>query len=66
MKRYDWQTVAIVMIGAGCMTACILLGKGNTLIQIFSAVGGVSGVAALLKYSPIHGAPADEPILIPS
>ena len=61
MKRADWQTVVIAVVGIGCVTACILLGKGNTLIQVFAAIGGVSGVAALLKFSPLHGAPTEPP-----
>ena len=60
MKRYDWQTVVIVCVGAGCMTAVLLLGKGHMLQQILTGVGGLSGVAALLKYSPLHGAPDDQ------
>lgn len=57
MKRFDWQTVVIVAVGFGCVTACILFGKGNVLLQVLAGLGGASGVAALLKYSPIHGAP---------
>jgi hypothetical protein len=56
--RLDWQHVAIFAIGAGCMLAVILAGKGNMVIQICAALGGTSGIAALLKWSPLYGPPA--------
>lgn len=53
--KLDWQHVAILGIGIACMTTVIALGHGDVLIRIAAALGGASGVAALLKSSPIGG-----------
>lgn len=51
--KLDWQHVVILAVGLGCATACILLGHGNTLIQVLAGIGGASGAAAVLKASPL-------------
>lgn len=53
--KFDWQHVAILGIGLACMTVVIALGKGQLLLQLVAALGGLSGVAALLKQPPRSG-----------
>lgn len=50
--KWDWQHVVIGVAGLGCMTAVIALGHGQTLLQLLAALGGTTGIAALLKGSP--------------
>lgn len=51
--KLDWQHVALGIVVLGCATACIVLGHGALVIQILAGVGGASGVAALVKGSPL-------------
>jgi hypothetical protein len=53
--KLDWQHATIIIAGLGCCAAVIILGHGQTLIQVLAAAGGVSGAAALLKGSPLGG-----------
>jgi len=53
--KLDWQHVALFLGIAACATSIILLGQGNTLIQLLGAGGGVAGVASLVKSSPVGG-----------
>lgn len=50
--KLDWQHVVLIAVGLGCVTAVIVLGKGQLLVQLFAGLGGISGVLALLKRSP--------------
>jgi hypothetical protein len=52
MARLDWQHVVIGVVGIGCATACVILGKGDLLLRILAGIGGISGVAALFKSPP--------------
>jgi hypothetical protein len=53
--KLDWQHAVIIVAGLGCCAAVIILGHGQTLIQVLAAAGGASGFAALLKGSPLTG-----------
>ena len=55
--KLDWQHVALMAMGAGCVTAVILLGHGNTLLSVCAALGGTTGIVGMLKYSPLYGHP---------
>ena len=52
IKRLDWQHVVLGVVGLGCATACILLGHGSTVLQVFAGLGGATSVLALFKGSP--------------
>ncbi len=56
--KWDWMHVVIGIAGLGCMTTVIVLGHGQTALQVIAALGGTSGVLALLKPSPAKAAPA--------
>ena len=56
--KLDWQHVVLMAIGAGCVTAVILLGHGNTLLSVCAALGGTTGIVGMLKYSPLYGPPS--------
>ena len=49
--KLDWQHVVVIVVGLGCGAACIVLGHGNTLVQVLAAVGTASGGAALVLRS---------------
>lgn len=51
--KLDWQHVVILVAGGALVVAVIALGHGDTLLQVLAALGGASGLAALLKTSPI-------------
>jgi hypothetical protein len=50
--KLDWQHVAIGVVGIGCATACIVLGKGDLLLKVLAGVGGLSGILAMFKSPP--------------
>lgn len=49
--RLDWQHVVVIVVGLGCGAACIVLGHGNTLVQVLAGVGTASGAVALVLRS---------------
>jgi hypothetical protein len=53
MKLWDWQhtiiAVALILVTGGV----IALGHGQIFLQILAACGGIGGIAALLKPSPV-------------
>lgn len=51
--KLDWQHVAILVVGLGCATACVILGKGDMVLQILAAVGSVAGAIGVFKASPV-------------
>ena len=53
--RLDWQHVVIAVAGMACAATVIVLGHGQTLLQVLAALGGSTGVVALLKGSPMGG-----------
>lgn len=58
--RWDWQHVVLAIGGGALVVAVIVLGHGQTLLQVLAALGGAGGLAALLKPSPITP-PAEGP-----
>ena len=40
--KWDWQHVILAVAGLGFMAAVIILGHGQTLIQLFAALGGTT------------------------
>ncbi len=53
--KLDWQHVVVVVAGLALVGVVIVLGKGNVLLQVLAGCGGLTGVAALLKQSPLSG-----------
>lgn len=49
--KLDWQHVVVIVVGLGCGAACIVLGHGNTLVQVLAGVGTASGAVALVLRS---------------
>ena len=54
-KRWDWQHVVIAVAGMALAGVVIWRGQGHILIQLAAALGGVTGIVALLKGSPLGG-----------
>jgi len=50
--RWDWMHTVILLALIAATVVLIVLGHGNTVLQIFAVASGGTGVAALLKGSP--------------
>lgn len=41
----------VAAVGMVCVTVCVVMGHGNTIVQIAAAIGGASGAGALVLRS---------------
>jgi hypothetical protein len=55
--KLDWQHALIVVALICGVSTVIVLGHGQTLIQVLAALGGAGTLAALLKSSPLDPKP---------
>lgn len=51
----------VASVGIVCVMLVIVLGHGNTIVQIAAALGGISGAAALIMRSLREGKVEDAP-----
>lgn len=49
---WDWMHTTILLALIAATAVLIVLGHGNTVLQIFAVASGGAGVAALMKGSP--------------